>query len=130
MKKVMKTTNIALETKIMIGAALICLIFSLFGFFLKDTIGFILGVLLGGVYSIINFKIIQFTLEKAMKMPPSKSQKYVQTRYFLRYLFTGVVIYLAIIIPIFNIIGVILGLVAIKFSVLLLKAFKKVSVKK
>jgi F0F1-type ATP synthase assembly protein I len=54
-----------------------------------------------------------------MKMPSARAQKYVQTRYFLRYLITGVVIYVAIINPWVNIIGVLLGLVAVKISVLI-----------
>jgi hypothetical protein len=103
----------------MIEGGLITLLLMLFGFLTANPQAFALGVLLGGVFSILNFRLMQLNFEKAMKMPPARAQKYVQTRYFLRYLLTGVVIYTAIINPWVNIIGVLLGLVAVKISVLL-----------
>ncbi|MGV8906647.1 MAG: ATP synthase subunit I [Acetobacterium sp.] len=122
----MKTTNLSLETKIMIGGGLTCLVLMLFGFMTENPGKFMLGVLFGGIYSILNFRLMQLTFDKAMKMPSAKAQKYVQTRYYLRFLVTGVVIYVAIVNPWLNIIGVILGLVAVKLSVLMITVlFKK-----
>ncbi len=103
----------------MIEGGLICLGLMLFGFLTKDPLAFALGVLFGGAYSILNFRLMQLTFDKAMKMPSARAQKYVQTRYFLRYLITGVVIYVAIINPWVNIVGVLLGLIAVKISVLI-----------
>ena len=119
MKTIENFKKFSLETRIMIDGGLITLGLLLFSFLGKDPLAFGLGVLFGGAYSILNFRLMQLTFDKAMKMPSARAQKYVQTRYFLRYLITGVVIYVAIINPWVNIIGVLLGLVAVKISVLI-----------
>ncbi|MDD3307293.1 MAG: ATP synthase subunit I [Acetobacterium sp.] len=119
MKTIQNFKKLSLETRIMIDGGLVSLGLMLFGFLTKDPLAFALGVLFGGAYSILNFRLMQLTFDKAMKMPSARAQKYVQTRYFLRYLLTGVVIYVAIINPWVNIIGVLLGLVAVKISVLI-----------
>ncbi len=119
MKTIKNFNKLSLETRIMICGGLVSLGLMLFGFLTKDPLAFALGVLFGGAYSVLNFRLMQLTFDKAMKMPSARAQKYVQTRYFLRYLLTGVVIYVAIINPWVNIIGVLLGLVAVKISVLI-----------
>lgn len=119
MKTIQIYNKLSLETRIMICGGLVSLGLMLFGFLTKDPLAFALGVLFGGAYSVLNFRLMQLTFDKAMKMPSARAQKYVQTRYFLRYLITGVVIYVAIINPWVNIIGVLLGLVAVKISVLI-----------
>jgi len=119
MKTIENFKKFSLETRIMIDGGLITLGLLLFSFLAKDPLAFGLGVLFGGAYSILNFRLMQLTFDKAMKMPSARAQKYVQTRYFLRYLITGVVIYVAIINPWVNIVGVLLGLIAVKISVLI-----------
>ncbi|MDO9493588.1 ATP synthase subunit I [Acetobacterium sp.] len=119
MKTMQIYKKLSLETRIMIDGGLVSLGLMLFSFLAKDPLAFALGVIFGGAYSILNFRLMQLTFDKAMKMPSARAQKYVQTRYFLRYLITGVVIYVAIINPWVNIIGVLLGLVAVKISVLI-----------
>ncbi|WP_051355589.1 ATP synthase subunit I [Acetobacterium malicum] len=119
MKTIQIFDKLSLETKIIIYGGLVSLGLMLFSFLAEDPLAFALGVLFGGAYSILNFRLMQLTFDKAMKMPSARAQKYVQTRYFLRYLITGVVIYVAIINPWVNIIGVLLGLVAVKISVLI-----------
>lgn len=130
MKTIKIFKNLSLETKIMVDGGFVCLGLMLFGFLAKEPLFFVLGVLFGGAYSILNFRLMQLTFDKAMKMPSARAQKYVQTRYFLRYLLTGVVIYVAIINPWVNIVGVILGLVAVKISVLLNTTLPKKNTKK
>ena len=119
MKTIQSFNKLSLETRIMVEGGLVSLALMLFAFLTKDPLAFALGVLFGGAYSILNFRLMQLTFDKAMKMPSARAQKYVQTRYFLRYLITGVVIYVAIINPWVNIIGVLLGLIAVKISVLI-----------
>ncbi len=131
MVKTMKIFNkLSLETKIMIDSGLISLGLALFCFLTQNPLTFAVGVFFGGFYSILNFRLMQLTFNKAMKMPSVRAQKYVQTRYFLRYLLTGVVIYVAIINPWVNIVGVLLGLFAVKISVLLNATLPKKNTKK
>ena len=119
MKTMQIFNKLSLESKIMIDGGLVALGLMLFSFLADVPLMFALGVLFGGTYSILNFRLMQLTFDKAMKMPSARAQKYVQTRYFLRYLLTGVVIYMAIINPWVNIVGVLLGLIAVKISVLI-----------
>jgi hypothetical protein len=124
----MKTTNLSFPSRLMIGAGFICLVFMLFALVTAEPLKFVLGVTFGGLYSILNFKLMQLTCEKAIKMPPAKAQNYIQARYFLRYFTTGVVIYVAIINPFVNIIGFFLGLIAVRLSIYLNEFLAKKSV--
>lgn len=124
----MKTTNLSFETKIMIGAGFISLCLMLFAIVTEEPLKYILGVTYGSLFSILNFKLMFLQVQKAIKMPSAKAQSYLQTRYFLRYLITGVVIYMALINPWLNIIGVFLGLIAVKLSIYLHEFLSKKSV--
>lgn len=115
----MKTTNLSFPNRLMLGAGFVCLVLMLFALVTAEPLKFVLGVTFGGLYSILNFKLMQLTCEKAIKMPPAKAQNYIQARYFLRYFTTGVVIYVAIINPFVNIIGFFLGLIAVRLSIYL-----------
>ena len=128
MKTIKNFNNLSLETKIMIDSGIICLGLMLFSFFAGDPLKFVLGVLFGGIYSILNFRLMKVSFEKAIKMPSDGAQKYIQTRYFLRFFISGVVIYMAVITPWLNIIGVLLGLSAVKGSVLFNKVLLKENV--
>ncbi|WKY47941.1 ATP synthase subunit I [Eubacteriaceae bacterium ES3] len=120
-----KIENLPVETWIILIGLGICLLMMLIGGLITGSLYFVIGVLVGGSFSVLNFKLLQYTLEKSVKMPPGKAQTYIQTRYMLRYLLTGVVIYIAIVIPYIDVIGLILGLIANKLSVLLCKALLK-----
>lgn len=124
----MKTTSLSFPAKIMIGAGFICLVLMLFAFMTAEPVKYILGVFFGGLYSILNFRLLQLTCNKAIKMPPGKASNYIQARYFLRYLITGVVIYVAIINPFVNVIAVFLGLIAVRLSIYLNEILSKKSV--
>lgn len=127
----MKTNNNSFANQVILGGGIVCLVFMLFAFVTTEPIRFVLGVLVGGICSIVSFKILQITCEKAVKMPSGQVPGYLQTRYFLRYLGTGVIIYIAVINPWLNIVGVLLGLIATKVSIYIVEFFskKKASVK-
>jgi len=119
------TTNLSFVNQVMLGGGIVCLLFMVFGFAATQSLTFVLGIFIGGVCSILDFKALQLTLEKAMKMPPGKVPGYLQGRYMLRYLATGVIIYIVIINPWFNIIGVLLGLIVTKVSIYINQFFIK-----
>ncbi len=125
MKEIEMMNEVSLENRIVIITAIIAGLLMLLGGLITGSMPFVLGILLGSGYGIINFKLIQLILEKAIKMPPNKAQSYVQIRYLLRYLLTGVVIYLAIIAPFFDVVGLIIGLFAIKLSIVICKVLLK-----
>jgi hypothetical protein len=122
---VKKSEKISTENWIVIIGIGICLLMMIIGGLITTSLSFVTGVLVGGAYGVLNFKLLEYTLKKALKMPPAKAQSYIQTRYMLRYILTGVVIYIAIIFPAVDVIGLILGLIANKLSVLFCKALLK-----
>jgi hypothetical protein len=121
----MKSNNNSFANQVIWGGGIVSLVFMLFAFFTAEPLSFVLGVLVGGICSIVSFKILQITCEKAMKMPSGQVPGYLQTRYFLRYLGTGVIIYIAVINPWLNIVGVLLGLIATKVSIYIVEFFSK-----
>ncbi|WKY44778.1 ATP synthase subunit I [Eubacteriaceae bacterium ES2] len=120
-----KSEKISTENWIVIIGIGICLLMMIIGGLITTSLNFVTGVLVGGAYGVLNFKLLEYTLKKALTMPPAKAQSYIQTRYMLRYILTGVVIYIAIIFPMVDVIGLILGLIANKLSVLFCKALLK-----
>jgi F0F1-type ATP synthase assembly protein I len=124
-RKKMKSNNNSFANQVIWGGGIVSLVFMLFAFFTAEPLSFVLGVLVGGICSIVSFKILQITCEKAMKMPSGQVPGYLQTRYFLRYLGTGVIIYIAVINPWLNIVGVLLGLIATKVSIYIVEFFSK-----
>lgn len=125
MTKIEMMNELSRENRIIMVTALVAGILMVLGGLVSGSLPFVLGVMAGSLYSILNFKLIHLILKKAIKMPPNKAQSYVQTRYLMRYLLTGVVIYLAIIAPFFEVVGLIMGLLAIKLSILLCEVFVK-----
>jgi hypothetical protein len=108
---VKKSEKISTENWIVIIGIGICLLMMIIGGLITTSLSFVTGVLVGGAYGVLNFKLLEYTLKKALKM--------------LRYILTGVVIYIAIIFPAVDVIGLILGLIANKLSVLFCKALLK-----
>ncbi|MDN5351667.1 MAG: hypothetical protein PWQ12_586 [Clostridiales bacterium] len=92
-------------------------------FLLENPKAFILGLLFGTGISLLNFFELANTLRRAVQMPPSKAQTFTTTKYFLRYVITGVVIYISIIAPYINVLGTIVGLMTIKLIILATNLF-------
>jgi len=120
-----KTTKLSFVNQVMLGGGIVCLVFMVFGFAATQSVKVVLGIFVGGACSILAFKSLQLTLEKAIKMPPGQVPGYLQGRYMLRYLVTGVIIYSVIINPWFNIFGVFLGLIVTKVSIYVNQFFIK-----
>ncbi|MCT4592767.1 MAG: ATP synthase subunit I [Anaeromicrobium sp.] len=78
----------------------------------------IMALIFGTIIGILNFRLLAMTLEKASQMEPRQAQVYVTSRYFVRYIITGLVLYVAIKAEYLNVIGVIIGLVLIKIVIL------------
>lgn len=66
----------------------------------------------------LNFRALALTLEKAVSMPSAKAQVYASSRYFIRFLTNGIVIFVSIRADYINVIGTIIGLIIIKLVVL------------
>ncbi|MBF7096160.1 ATP synthase subunit I [Alkalibacter mobilis] len=88
-----------------------------------DGPSLLMGLVFGMVFSILNFRLLQLTIKKSMSMPASKAQAYVTSRYFVRYLLAGAVLYVSINNETMNVLGTVIGLLLIKFVIFILNIY-------
>jgi hypothetical protein len=99
---------------------------SIGGFFLLSS-GFAMGIFLGGLLVTINFHLLSRTLKKAFSQPHYFSHKVVLFKYYLRFLASGVIIFILISKQMVDPLGLILGLSVVVGSIILaaLRELKK-----
>jgi len=95
--------------------------------FIRPVIPFLLGLIFGTLISMLNFRALALTLEKAVTMPPGKAQVYTSSRYFIRFMTNGIVIFVSIKAGYINVLGTIIGLIIIKLVVLGTNLFNDMS---
>ncbi len=97
----------------------VAMFISVVSFFLSsEPKKFILGLFLGTLVSILNFRQMGITMEKAVHMSPTAAQKYAGLQYFIRFLTVGAVLFLSMCSVYVNFIGVALGFLLLKFVIL------------
>jgi hypothetical protein len=85
---------------------------------IKPPIPFLTGLLFGTVVSILNFRLLYLTIERAVKMHPERARKFTVSRYMIRYVLTALVILVSINSPDINALGTVIGLVMLKLVIL------------
>lgn len=78
-----------------------------------------LGILFGGLLVTINFHLLARTLKKALTPPHLTSHNVVLAKYYLRFLASGLIIFLLIAGHIVHPVGLVIGLSIVVFSILL-----------
>lgn len=120
-----------LENKTIIKRTVIigvCL--GIISFFLIDNGGaFVRGIAFGLIFSLLNFRLLELTLKKSIKMHPAGATKYIISQYSIRYLLTGVVIYISLTNPKINVVGTIIGLLILKLVIVLSSIVSKKAIK-
>ncbi len=102
---------------------LTCLISGIAVFVIREYVPFIYGLVFGTLIASLNFTLLAKTLERAAKMTPERAKGYATSRYFIRYMIYGIVLYISVVADYINIIGTIVGLLVIKIVILILHAF-------
>lgn len=82
----------------------------------SNKLSFTMGLLFGLIFSILKLKLMQNTIEKAVRMPEGKAQKYTNVQYIIRYILTGIVLVVAALEPSVDLLGVFLGLLSMKVA--------------
>ena len=78
---------------------------------------FVLGVLLGGSFSVVLARHMDSSIDNALDMEEERATKYLRNRTIIRYVLMLLVLVLTLTFPqVFNVIGVLLGILALKFS--------------
>lgn len=113
----MNTNDLVLKvTKRVTIASLI--IVGFFFFIFKQPRPIILGYLFGTIISILSFKLLHNTINKAVNMSPGKASAYSSVHYVLRYFIYFVVLSVSALADYLNFPATILGLLMVKFIIL------------
>ena len=80
---------------------------------------FALGVFFGGLIVTVNFHLLARTLKKALTPPHLASPNVVIAKYYVRFLISGVLIFLILVTQTVNPLGLLVGLSVVVFSIML-----------
>ena len=97
-----------------IAIVLIAIIYFLF----DNPMPIITGVVFGSCFGILNFYDLSLTLIKASTMNPGKANGYTTMKYLVRYVFMGIVLLISIKADYIHVIGILSGLLLIKFVII------------
>jgi len=78
-----------------------------------------LGIFFGGMLVTINFHLLAKTLKKALTPPHLASHHLVLAKYYLRFLVSGLIIFLLIAGHVVHPVGLVVGLSIVVFSIIL-----------
>ncbi len=81
-----------------------------------DVATYARGILLGGSVTLLKIKLLEITLKRAIKKPPSAAKSYMSMHYMLRYVVTFIVLFVGIAIPTISGVAVILALLSLKLA--------------
>lgn len=90
-----------------------------FSFFMfKNPKPIVLGYLFGLIISMLSFKLLDNTINRAVRMTPGKSKGYTMLHYIFRYFIYFIVLVVAGLAPYLNLPAAILGLLMVKFTII------------
>jgi ATP synthase I subunit len=117
-----------LEKKIYKNIAIVTILVAiLLAILLKDPRPFVYGLVFGTLISVLNFRALALTIEKAVHMSPERAQAYATSRYFLRFIINGLVIFISIKADYIHVVGTIIGMFTIKFVIFVTNLFNDIS---
>jgi len=94
-------------------------------FVFKDPKSIITGYAFGAIISVLGFKLLDNTINKAVEMTPSRASGYSMVHYFLRYIIYFIVLGVAALADYMNFPATILGLIMVKIVIMLSGTFDK-----
>lgn len=94
-------------------------------FFSEDILFYTLGLLFGVMVAVLLIIHMTKTLDKGLDLPQEQATKYIRKQSFLRLFIMLVALIIGIVIPYFNFITVILGLLGLKIGALMAPKFLK-----
>lgn len=109
-----RKTEISVLKKLVISDLIICGILLLI---MDNPRPYINGIIFGSSISYLNFKLLAFTLNRAVLMPKSRVMPYVMANYMARYIITGIVLTISILGDHLDFISTIIGFILIKLLI-------------
>ncbi|WP_027338767.1 ATP synthase subunit I [Halonatronum saccharophilum] len=117
MKEVKETKILVLKGVALLNIVLILLMLIFFD--LRSAYGIFIGSLIG----VINFHLLSLSLQKAVKLEPTKAGFYAFIQYIIRYILWFLVFYIALKRPDVNILTTIVGMLSVKVVILVINVF-------
>jgi len=78
-----------------------------------------LGIVLGGLISIVNFYWLSRDLKRLFEQYADKAKPYIMIKYFIRFIVTGIVLFLIITQTPVSVIGLVVGLSLVVINILI-----------
>lgn len=94
-------------------------------FAFKEPKPIVIGYIFGAIISILGFKLLHNTINKAVEMTPSRASGYSMAHYFLRYIIYFVVLGIAALADYMNFPATILGLIMVRIVIMVSGIFDK-----
>jgi hypothetical protein len=98
--------------------AVVILIFS------GDRLAALRGLAFGTLFSLLSLRLLTVTLNRAVQLTPERARLFVASRYFIRYVLTFIILYIAIKVENINMITTIIGLFLTKIVILVSEGVK------
>lgn len=76
---------------LVIGISVLCFLSFIFSLFWGLRIDYLIGTIIGLVFSCSNMIYLAYTVSKAVKMSQIKAKRYLMVNYFFRYFIFGVI---------------------------------------
>ena len=92
--------------------------------FIFAPVNFALGILCGGLIVTLNFHMLSRTLKRALTPPNLASHNVVLAKYYIRFIISGIIIFVLIAGRVVNPLGLILGLSVVVASIMLATLFE------
>lgn len=124
MSLTLKITLKVIKTVLLLDLIVLIILLAIKSF----TMPMVYGLIFGSIFSILNFRILAITLEKAITMQPDKAQRYTINKHTLRIIFTGIVIFISLKATYINPVGTIIGLLLPSISIYILNFLSKIKV--
>ncbi len=99
--------------------AVFCLLTFIIGCFFTEALPWGAGVLLGGGFTILRLKWMDYTIEKAVMGDPEKASGIMTRGYFARYVLSAGVLVLAALIPQISVYSTMIAMVSLKAATFL-----------
>lgn len=116
-----------LKRKIVVAAGILSLTIAIIAtIFIENKLKFVYGIFFGTGISILMFLQMANTLSSAATMAPSQAQKHVTSRYIIRLIIYGVVLFVSLRADYINVLATIIGFLSVKISILFLSIFRKI----
>ena len=84
--------------------------------FTSNPLAWTMGIFLGLIIALLKLKLMENTFAKAVNMNEGKAKTYTQRQYILRYLLTGIALFIAALSQDVSLLGVFLGLISMKIG--------------